>query len=139
MTNQNPTTTTRRTTLAAAAALAFGSATGAKAAANASPIKSLWGEARAIDRAMGAHAQAIATAADARGIPGWMVLDGPANALGEARYGKLVSILNAAPADSQDLAIMAHASQDRDIVNGPRAWAGERLAQAAIGLNALAA
>jgi hypothetical protein len=134
------TTTTRRTAITAAAAFAVGAgSTTAKAATLASPIKSLWGEARVLDRALSAHADAVATASEARGIPGWMVLDGPANRLGEARYGKLVSILNAAPSDAQDLVIMAQASQDRDIVNGPRGWAGERLANATIGLNALAA
>ncbi len=133
------TTTTRRTAITAAAAFAVGAGSTSAKAAAASPIKSLWGEARVLDRALAAHADAVATASEARGIPGWMVLDGPANKLGEARYGKLISILNAAPADAQDLVIMAQASLDRDIVNGPRTWAGERLANAAIGLNALAA
>lgn len=131
------TLTTRRTALAGAAALAFAPVAAlARPAAPASPIKALWGEARALEAALAAHSGAIETAAEARGIPGWMTMAGPANELGEARYGKLVAILNAEPQDARDLAIMAEASRHRDIVEGPRGWAAARLAEATLALAA---
>jgi hypothetical protein len=134
---------TRRAALAGVAAAitapvaAAGSALAARSADT--PIRALWREIEGLDRKLSIHASEIASAGEARGLPGWMLLQGEANRLGEARYGKLIAILNARPVDARDLAIVAKASQDADIVAGPRGWAGSRLAIAALGAESMAA
>jgi hypothetical protein len=103
------------------------------------PIRSLWRQIEGLDLKLLTHASEIANAGEARGLPGWMLLQGEANRLGEERYGKLVAILNARPLDARDLAIVAKASQDADILAGPRGWASQRLALAALGAESMAA
>jgi hypothetical protein len=134
---------TRRAALAgvvaaiAAPVATAGSALAGRAADT--PIRSLWRQIEGLDRKLLIHASEIASAGEARGLPGWMLLQGEANRLGEERYGKLIAILNAKPLDAGDLAIIAKASQDADIVAGPRGWAGSRLAVAALGAGSMAA
>ncbi len=130
------TTTTRRAALAGAAAFAVAPVAALAKAAPASPIKALWGEARALEAALAPHSGAIAASKAQRGLPGWMTMQGPAYELGEARYGRLVAILNAEPKDAQDLAIMAQVSRDPDMVEGPLGWASARVAEAAMTLAA---
>jgi hypothetical protein len=133
---------TRRAALtgvAAAIAAPIATASSVLAARSDTPIRSLWRQIEALDRKLIVHASEIASAGEARGLPGWMLLQGEANHLGEERYGKLVAILNARPLDARDLAIVAKASQDADIVAGPRGWAGSRLAIAALGAESMAA
>jgi hypothetical protein len=133
---------TRRAALAgvvaafAAPVATAGSALGARVD---TPIRSLWRQIEGLDRKLIVHASEIASAGEARGLPGWMLLQGEANRLGEERYGKLVAILDARPVDARDLAIVAKVSQDADIVAGPRGWAGARLAIAALGAESMAA
>jgi hypothetical protein len=134
---------TRRAALAGVAAViaapvaTAGSALAARPADT--PVRSLWRQIEGLDRKLSIHASEIASAGEARGLPGWMLLQGEANRLGEERYGKLVAILNARPLDARDLAIVAKASQDADILAGPRGWAGSRLAIAALGAESMAA
>jgi hypothetical protein len=131
---------TRRAALAAmAAAVAAPAAIAATPARGESAIEALWREVEALDRQLAVHAADIEAARQARGIPGWMVLTGDAYRLGEERYGKLVAILNAKPSGARDLAIMAKASLDADMADGPRGWAGLRLAHAALAADSLAA
>ena len=105
-------------------------------AAGTTPIAKLWAEAEALRGRLAAHRDAIAASAANGGIPGWMRLGGEANAIAEARYGKLIAILNAQPKTAQDLAIIAKVTQDSDITEGGRAWASARLAEAAASLAA---
>lgn len=99
-------------------------------------IAKLWAEAQTLASELSAHRSAIAEAASTGGIPGWMRLGGEANRIAEARYGKLVAILNTPAKNTGDLAIIGKVSQDGDILNGARAWASERLASASIALAA---
>jgi hypothetical protein len=133
---------TRRAALAgvvAAMAAPVATAGSALAARADTPVRVLWRQIEGLDRKLIVHASEIASAGEARGLPGWMLLQGEANRLGEERYGKLVAILNAKPLDARDLAIVAKASQDADIVAGPRGWAGSRLAIAALAVDSMAA
>lgn len=124
-------TLSRRVVLAAATAAAAVPAMAASPAAPATPIARLWSEAEGLKLALIRHRGAIAEAAATGGIPGWMRLGGEANRLAEARYGKLIAILNAKAEQPGDLAILAKVAKDDDILAGPRAWASERLAAAA--------
>jgi hypothetical protein len=127
----------RRTLVAGAAVAGTALLAGIPAhAANATPIAKLWAEAETLGTKLGAHRAAIAEAAATGGIPGWMRLGGEANAIAEARYGKLIAILNTPAKTAGDLAIIGKVTQDHDITEGARAWAGERLASAALSLAA---
>ncbi len=105
-------------------------------AARSTAIGALWAEAEALKRQLIAHRGAIAEAAANGGIPGWMRLGGEANRIAEARYAKLVAILNTPAKTADDLAVLGKVSQDDDILNGARSWASERLASASIALAA---
>lgn len=131
-------TLSRRVMLAGATLAAAAPALAASPAAPAAKtaIGKLWAEAEALKLQLLAHRGAIAEAAAKGGIPGWMRLGGEANRIAEARYGKLVAILNSDARDSGDLAILGKVSQDGDILNGARAWASERLAAATLRLAA---
>lgn len=127
----------RRTLVAGAAVTGASLIAGAPAfAAGTTPIARLWAEAETLRGQLAAHRNAIAASAANGGIPGWMRLGGEANAIAEARYGKLIAILNAPPKTAQDLAIIAKVTQDSDITEGGRAWASARLAEAAASLAA---
>lgn len=127
---------TRRNLVAAAAAL-----TAAPAAIAATPISrsastaigTLWADAEHLRVKLDTHRAAIAAAAENGGISGWMRLGGEANAIGEARYAKLVAIMKAEPAAQDDLAIMAQVTLDDDFRRGAFNWAGEQLARAVVG------
>ena len=93
------------------------------AGAEGSAIATLWARAEALKARMAPHAKAIDAAFQNTGTPGWMRLRGPANALGEARYGALVEILKATPRSLDDLAIQRAAARDFEMIHGPRAWA----------------
>lgn len=116
--------------LGAGAAVAAGSA--AAGADTSTPIRALWAEAQALETRMAAYRAEIAASASSGGIPGWMRLGGEANRLGERRYGTLAAILNEEPRDAGDLAVLAKVYRDEDIQNGGKAWAAERLAEAAL-------
>ncbi|MCZ8183155.1 MAG: hypothetical protein O9322_09310 [Beijerinckiaceae bacterium] len=137
--SRNPTsrsTLSRRLVLAGATAAATFPAMAASPAAPATPIARLWAEAESLRLGLLRHRGAIADAAASGGIPGWMRLGGEANRIAEARYGKLVAILNSRAEARGDLAILARVAQDDDILAGPRAWASERLAAASATLAA---
>ena len=122
---------TRRTALAGAATLAAVPLQ-AVAAVAPTPIARLWTEAQRLDRALGVHRAAIASAEALRqAAPGWMYLSGEGHALGQRRYEALVAILKETPRGASDHAIMAKASQHRDILRGPHAWASFKVAEAA--------
>jgi hypothetical protein len=129
---------TRRGLVAAAAVL---TAAPAAMAANAAShtggtmIGALWADAEALRVRLEAHRDAITAAAESGGISGWMRLGGEANAIGEARYAKLVAIMKAKPATQGDLAIMASVTLDDDFRSGAFNWAGEQLARAVAGLH----
>jgi hypothetical protein len=131
-------TTTRRSVLGAAAALAavpaaFAaptvSAPAAAGAAAASPIRALWDDVINLSVKLGDFNTPIVNAQS--GLPGWMYDRGEANALGHARYEKLIQILNASPRTSEDMGIVARAAAHVDIENGPRTYGAVRLAAAA--------
>jgi hypothetical protein len=133
------TTLSRRALVAGSAVLAAGPALAVGAApAGTTPISTLWAEALELGSKLaacrGQIAEAAARAGD--GVPGWMRLGGEANRIAEARYGKLIAILRETPRSKGDLAILAKVSVDADVTSGARAWAGERLAAAAIALDA---
>ena len=88
-----------------------------------SAIAALWARAEALKARMAPHAKAIDAAYQNTGTPGWMRLRGPANALGEERYGVLVEILKSTPRSLDDLAIQSAATRDFEMIHGPRAWA----------------
>ena len=102
------------------------------------PIARLWAEALDLGNTLTTHREAIAEAAARAGdsVPGWMRLGGEANRIAEARYGKLVEILNATPQGAGDLAIIAKVSIDPDIAAGARHWASEKLAAATLAIAA---
>jgi hypothetical protein len=129
-------TLTRRMIVAGTAAFAAVPAIASTPAPT--PIATLWSEAQALGSQLAAHRSAIAAAAlrTRDGVPGWMRLGGEANRIAEARYQKLVAILNETPRHRGDLAILARVSQDSDISAGARAWASERLAAATLTLSA---
>lgn len=126
----NRKTLSRRVILAGATAAAAAPALAATPAAPATPVARLWAEAESLKLALLRHRAAIAAAAGTGGIPGWMRLGGEANRIAEARYGKLIALLNSRPETRGDLAILAKVAQDDDILAGPRAWASEKLAAA---------
>lgn len=128
-------TLSRRLLLAGATAAVAGPALAA-APAGTTAIGKLWAEAETLKLQLVAHRGAIAEAAANGGIPGWMRLGGEANRIAEARYGKLVAILNTPAKTVGDLAILGKVSQDQDILNGARGWASERLASATLALAA---
>lgn len=117
----------------AAAAPAFAATS---AATGTTPIAKLWTEAQSLGSQLATHRSAITAAAGKGGIPGWMRLGGEANRIAEARYGKLIQILNTPAKTTGDLAILGKVSQDEDILSGARTWASERLASAATSLAA---
>jgi hypothetical protein len=88
-----------------------------------SAIALLWARAEALKARMAPYAKAIDAAFKNTGTPGWMRLRGPANALGEERYGVLVEILKATPRSLDDLVIQSAATRDFEMIHGPRAWA----------------
>ena len=99
------------------------------------PIGKLWGEAEVLRGQLSAHRAEIEKAA-IDGVPGWMRLGTEANRIAEARYGKLIEILNAPARNLDDLKIIGQVSMDTDILNGARSWAAERFASAALALAA---
>lgn len=129
-------TLSRRTLVAGVTLAAVPALAAAPVATGTTPIAKLWSEAQTLASELAAHRGAIATAASTGGIPGWMRLGGEANRIAEARYAKLVAILNTPAKTAGDLAILGKVSQDDDILNGARAWASERLASATIALAA---
>lgn len=131
-------TLSRRLLLAGSAAAVAAPAMAASPAvpAGTTAIGKLWAEAETLKLQLVAHRGAIADAAAIGGIPGWMRLGGEANRIAEARYGKLVAILNAPAKTVGDLAILGKVTQDQDILNGARGWASERLASATLALAA---
>ena len=138
-------TLSRRVLVAGSAALVAAPLTLAGSAFAASPsaqtttpIAKLWAEAQTLGSQLTSFRSSIAEAATRAGdgVPGWMRLGGQANAIAEARYGKLVAILNTPAKTAGDLAIIGKVSIDSDITSGARAWASERLAAASIQLAA---
>jgi hypothetical protein len=122
--------------LAAAPALAaYGPASPAKRPDVSTTIGRLWRDAEDLRARLDRHRDAIAAAAEGGGIPGWMRMTGEVNRLGEARYGKLVGILNTDPESPADLGIMARVALEDDIRNGSFGWAGQRLARATMVLH----
>lgn len=131
-------TLSRRLLLAGATAAVAAPAMAAAPAvpAGTTAIGKLWAEAETLKLQLVAHRGAIAEAAANGGIPGWMRLGGEANRIAEARYGKLVAILNTPAKTTGDLAILGKVTQDQDILSGARGWASERLASATLSLAA---
>ncbi len=129
---------TRRSLAAAFAGAAAAPAAAIAATAPTTPMASLWAEAEALRGDLEAHRDAIAAATHEGGVPGWMRLGQEANRLGEARYARLVAILNAEPTSHADLAIMGRAALDDDIRYGGVTWAGEQLARATVALHGAA-
>ena len=140
------TMTRRHAVLGATAALAVlpaaGLATAAAAkttVATAAPVaaghvRGLWDEVINLSIRLGDHATPIVHSKS--GLPGWMYDTGEANALGHARYEKLIEILRATPSSSEDIAIIARAASHVDIENGPRTFGAARLAAATQSLRA---
>lgn len=126
-------TLTRRTAIAGAAAFA---AAPFAAANEPTPIDRLWIEAQRLDGALAMHRGEIAAAEELRhgAAPGWMYLSSEGREIGEQRYQTLVAILNEKPRHSGDVATMARVAEDRDMRAGPRAWAAERVASAALAM-----
>lgn len=137
--NETTKTLTRRVLVTGVAlAAAVPAVAAAPALSGSTPIARLWAEAEALNATLGAHREAIAQAASLAGdgTPGWMRLGGEANCIAEARYGKLIAILNETPKSTGDLKIISKVSQDGDILAGARGWASERLASATLALAA---
>ena len=129
----------RRLIVAGSAAVVAGPALAAGSAIEGTtPIARLWAEAQTLGSKLNAHRGLIAEAATRAGdgVPGWMRLGGEANRIAEQRYGKLIAILKETPKNAGDLAIFAKVSVDEDVTSGARAWAGERLAEAAMAVSA---
>jgi hypothetical protein len=122
---------TRRSAFAGAAALTVVPAV-ASAAAKQTAIGKLWSEAEALNERLAAYRAEIAAVAQSGGISGWMRLGGEANALGGQRYAKLMAILHAKAETQGDLAIMAKAVLDDEIVNGAKGYAADQFARATI-------
>lgn len=104
------------------------------AAPAAGHIRGLWDEVINLSIRLGEHDTPIVHSMS--GLPGWMYDTGEANALGHARYEKLIGILRATPTSSEDVAIIARAASHIDIENGPRTYGAARLASAAMTLQA---
>jgi hypothetical protein len=133
------TTLSRRALVAGSAAIVAGPVLAAgPAPTGTTPIAKLWAEALELGSKLATYRGQIAEAAmrAGDGVPGWMRLGGEANRIAEQRYGKLIAILRETPKSQGDLAILAKVSVDADVTSGARAWAGERLAAAAMALNA---
>lgn len=126
---------TRRSALGAVLGLAAAAPAFAAGPAD-TPVQALWRRAESLRRRLEAHRAELAANAREGGVSSWMYADGEAYRLGEARYDALVDILNGSPRDADDLAIMAKASADAEILNGPRSWAAGQLARAAVALHA---
>ncbi len=135
-----PSKLTRRALVAVAGALAVAPAVAAapQASSSTTAIGKLWSEAETLRKMLETHRAAIADAARNGGIAGWMRLGGEANRIGEARYGKLVAILNARPETASDLVIMGRTTLEDDIRSGSFGWAGEQLARATVGFHGTA-
>jgi hypothetical protein len=129
---------TRRMAVAGAAAAVAAPALAA-APKGQTAIGTLWAEAETLKRQLEQHRAVIAAKAAEGGIAGWMRLGGDANRIGEARYGRLMAILNTVPASQGDLAIMARVVQDEDIQKGAKGFAADRLASAVIATASMAA
>lgn len=141
------TMTTRRALLGATAALAaapaaFTASVAAAAPMTAAPasaaatssIRQLWDEVIDLSIRLGGHPTPLV--AQETGLPGWMYDSGEANALGNARYDKLVAILHSTPTSTDDLSIIARAASHCDIQAGPQSYASARLSQAAMAMAA---
>ncbi len=117
---------------AAATATAFVTASSQflNAATN-TPIARLWAKAESLRGDLGAFKSEIAAAQSSRigGVSGWMYLDGAAYRIGNARYDALVALLKTKPQNANDLALMAKAARDADMLTGPRGWASARVAE----------
>lgn len=135
------TMTTRRAMLGATAAFAaipalptmsfaaLSTPATAGAVASSGAIRRLWDEVIDLSIRLGDHPTPIVHGQS--GLPGWMYDRGEANALGHARYEKLMEILRSQPRTSEDLAIVARAASHVDVENGPRTYGAARLAIAA--------
>jgi len=135
------TTTSRRALLGATAALAAApaaalAATGPAPATATGTVRALWDTVMEMTIRLNAHSNAIAAADRGTGLPGWMYVEGEANRLGNARYDALVAILKARPASAEDIAIIARAATHPDIMDGPKGFAHQQLALAAMTLQA---
>jgi hypothetical protein len=142
-------TTSRRAMLGAAAAFAAAPAAALASASPATPagldaaapaatgaVRALWDQVIDLSIRMNAHVHEIATADRGTGLPGWMYVQGEANALGNARYEALIEILKSTPASAEDIAIIARAATHHDILDGPKSFAHQQLAMAAMTLQA---
>ena len=100
-------------------------------AATNTPIAQLWAKAESLRGDLGAFSSQIAAAETSRigGVSGWMYLDGAAYRIGNARYDALVALLKTKPQNANDLALMAKAARDADMLTGPRGWATARVAE----------
>lgn len=125
--------TTRRTLIAGVAALASVPAVAATRDAE-TPIARLWGEAESLKSRLGE----LVTVAEGDSVPRWMRTKGEANVLGNRRYETLVTLLTQDAKTAGDLGLMARTTAESEIVNGPRAWAHERLAAATLAFSAVA-
>jgi hypothetical protein len=133
---------TRRMAVAGAAAALVVPAVAVPASAapkGPTAIGKLWAEAETLKRQLEQHRAVIAAKAAEGGIAGWMRLGGDANRIGEARYARLVAILNAVPVSQGDVAILARVVQDEDIQQGAKGFAADRLASAVIATASMAA
>jgi hypothetical protein len=130
-------TLSRRSLMAGIAVVGAGPAVAiaASPAKTLTPIGKLWAEAETLRGQLITHRAQIEKAA-VDGVPGWMRIGGEANRIAEARYGKLIEILNAPAKNLDDLKIIGQVSMDTDILNGARSWAAERFASAALTLAA---
>jgi hypothetical protein len=133
-------TTTRRAMLGATAAFAalpalpaagFAalSTPAATPAVASGAIRRLWDDVVELSIKLGNHDTPIVHGQS--GLPGWMYDKGEANALGHARYEKLMEILRSQPQSSEDLSIIARAASHIDVENGPRTYGAARLSAAA--------
>jgi hypothetical protein len=129
---------TRRMAVAGAA-VAVATPALAVASKSPTPIGKLWREAEVLKSQLDTHRAVIAAKASEGGIAGWMRLGGDANSIGEARYARLMAILNTAPTNQGDVAIMARVVQDEDIQQGAKGFAADRLASAVIATASMAA
>lgn len=124
--------TTRRTMIAGVAALASVPAVAGTPAET--PVSRLWAEAESLKARLGP----LVAVAEGDSVPRWMREKGEANVIGNRRYETLVTLLNQDARSSGDLGLMARTTAESEIVNGPRAWAHERLAAATQAFHAVA-
>ena len=141
-------TTSRRAMLGATAAFAAAPAAAFAATSPATPasidaapaatgaVRALWDQVIDLSIRMNAHVHEIAAADRGTGLPGWMYVQGEANALGNARYDALIEILKSTPTSAEDIAIIARAATHHDILDGPKGFAHQQLAMAAMTLQA---